>query len=343
MDRATIKEVLRDVFGRNTEMRDLGDWVGISCPLAPWTHEKGHDASPSAGVSVTEDGTSIFNCFTCHHKAPFHAMLGKYAEFSGEDLGDLIEELEEEEFLGPRSLPSMDQWLKDNLEEVMMPINEGVYMDLYEPAVGHPYLKKRGISNATARKLELLYDPADSEGDSRILFPVRGPDGLLYGFSGRATNGDARLKVRDYHGLAKAHCVLGAHLADQAEDICIVEGLVDYAVMHDMGECGCAVMHSTMTKFQAEIIAGFGKPTYLFYDRDKAGQAGVLTAAKQLYRHTSVFKVQYPDVWIENESEEEGGHWLKDPGDMLEEDVRAMKRGAELWEAPYVDRWRRRR
>lgn len=335
MDRETIREVVRDVFGRNFEMRDTGEWVSMRCPLAPWTHAKGHDTSPSAGVSVVDDGTSIFNCFTCKNPAPFHDMLRRYSEFSGEDLGDIIEELEENEFLGPRSISGMDQWMKENMEEVLMPIDEGVYMGLYDSAVGHPYLKERGISNKTAKKLELLFDPEDSEGDPRILFPVRGPDGLLYGFSGRDTSGKARLKVRDYHGLAKAHCVLGSHLVGPSDDVCVVEGLVDYAVCHDMGECGVAVMHSTMTEFQAEIIAGLGAPTYLFYDNDKAGQDAIPIAANRLCRHVSVFRPTYPEVWIEDDSEE-GGHWLKDPGEMIAEEFKAMKRNARLWTPP---RW----
>ncbi|ALT58032.1 putative DNA primase [Pseudomonas phage SM1] len=334
MDRGTIKEVVRDVFGRSTEMIDTGDWVSMRCPLAPWTHDSGSDTHASAGVSVVEDGTSIFNCFTCKNTAPFHVMLTRYAEFTGEDLDDLIEELEEGEFLGPRTISSMDAWLTDNLQEVLMPINEGIYMDLYDSAVGHPYLRQRGISNSTARKLELLFDPSDSEGEPRILFPVRGPGGELYGFSGRATRDTARLKVRDYHGLAKSHCVLGAHLVGPSDDVVVVEGLVDYAVVHDMGACGCAVMHSTMTKFQAAIVAGFGAPTYLFYDNDSAGQKAIPIAANQLCQHVSVFRPTYPKVWIPNSAEKEGGHFLKDPGEMTDEEFWEMKRTARLWDKP---------
>lgn len=339
MDRETIKEVVHDVFGRNFQVNDTGSWVGMCCPLAPWTHEKGADSNPSAGVSVVPDGTSIFNCFTCGKPRPFHAMLKDYSEYSGEDLGDLIEELEENEFLGPRRIDSIDKWMEDNLQEVLMPINEGIYMDLYDSAAGHPYLRERGISKATTRRLELLYDPRDSEKEPRILFPVRGPGGELYGFSGRATRPTARLKVRDYHGLAKSHCVLGSHLASTAHDACVVEGLFDYASMQEMGECGLAVMHSTMTKFQAEIVAGLGLPTYLFYDNDEAGFGGVKVAGNQLCQHLSTFKVRYPRVQIEDNSEQ-GWHWLKDPGELTREELQMMKRKAELWEKPV---WLRRR
>lgn len=329
MDRAQIKEVLRDVFGRNLQMNDLGEWVSIPCPLAPWTHEKGRDGSPSAGVSVNDNGSSGFNCFTCKNPGPFSGMLRKYADFSGEDLDDLIDEIEEGEFLGPRHIPTYEEILAGRADEVAMPINEGIFMDLYDSAAGHPYLKKRGISDTTARKLELLYDPKDSEGDPRILFPVRGPDGLLYGFSGRATQEKARLKVRDYHGLAKSQCVLGSHLAPDARRIVTVEGLVDYAMVHEMGECGCAVMHSTMTEAQAGIILEVNKPTFLMYDNDKAGRDGTVTAIHRLKGYIPLFRTTYPKIQIEDTSEQ-GWHWLKDPGEMLQEELAEMLRKGEL-------------
>lgn len=329
MNYEDIREVVSDVFGRNFGIKRLGGWASMKCPLATWKHEKGHDNSPSAGVSIQPDDMSIFNCFTCHTKLPFGEMLAEYAEYSGEDLSDLVEEIRSNEFLGPRVLRSKREQRDLQDVEYAMPIDEGIYMDLYEPAAGHPYLAKRGISSKTAEKLELLYDPKDSENEPRILFPVRGPDGLLYGFSGRATLDKARLKVRDYFGLKKAQSILGSHLAGDAKRIIIVEGLVDYAMVHEMGECGCAVMHSTFTDEQREIVCEIGKPTYLMYDNDKAGKDGNEKAAHALRRRVPVFGTKYPRVKIEDDSPQ-GWHWLKDPGEMLDEELQAMLRQAYL-------------
>ncbi len=326
MDRESIKTVVRDVFGMNTPMQDIGGWISMRCPLAPWTHATGHDGSPSAGISVQANDTSIFNCFTCKNTGPVHTMLSKYAGFSGENLDDLIEELEEEEYLGPRTMPTWDQLKTFSDEEVLMPLNEGIYMDLYESAVGHPYLAQRGIDDDTARKLELKFDNRDpSDGEARILFPVRGVDGLLYGFSGRAISSKARLKVRDYEGLKKALNVLGAHLAmdSNVESIQAVEGLFDYANMHQQGFCGCAVMHSTLTDPQAEIFRTIGKPVYLFYDNDKAGREGLLIASRKLQRYIPTMKVRYPQIEIDDDSLR-GFHMLKDPGELIADEIQDM-------------------
>lgn len=326
MKREVIHDVLKDVFGPSIETKDIGGWVSICCPLSDWTHQHGRDSNPSAGVSVNENGTSIFNCFTCHNKFPFHVMLAKYAEYTGEDLGDLIEELEEEEFLGPRSLPRWDALKGGTDKAIQMPLDESIFMTLYDSAAGHPYLRKRGISDATARKLELMYDPRDSQGEPRILFPVRGPDGLLYGFSGRAIRDGVNPKVRDYHGLQKANNVLGAHLVtrDNPDKVLVVEGLFDYAATHECGYHGCAVMHSTLTKAQADILRDFGKPTYLFYDNptiDQAGADAIETAGRQLMHYVPTMRVRYPVVEIEDD---DGVHLLKDPGELTPEEIKAM-------------------
>ena len=332
MDREQIKEIMRDIFGRNFLLTDLGNWVGMKCPLAPYTHEKGTDRTPSAGISVDPNGASGFNCFTCGPSGtagPMSRMLEQYAEYSGENLDDVIEEIAEGEFLGPRHIPDYDTIRASNIVDVAMPIDEGLYMDLYESAEGHPYLKRRGISKKTTRKLELLYDPKDSEREPRILFPVRGIDGLLYGFTGRATRPTARLKVRDYFGLQKSQCLLGSHLATDASRIVIVEGLIDYASAHEFGECGCAVLHATVTDEQASIIKQIGKPTFMMLDADKAGRDGTATAARKLHRDVPLFGTAYPRVKIEDDSEQ-GWHWLKDPGESTKEEFLSMLAKASL-------------
>jgi subfamily B ATP-binding cassette protein MsbA len=42
-------------------------------------------------------------------------------------------------------------------------------------------------------------------------------------------------------------------------------------------------------------------------------------------------RVRYPEVWIENEAEAEGGHWLKDPGELTEEEFAGMIEDARLY------------
>ena len=327
MDADGINEVLRDVLG-NPQTKTINGWVSLNCPLARWTHETGKDSSASAGISINDHGTSIFNCFTCKVKGPLQHLIRKYGEYTGDNYSDLIEELEDEAYLGARTLP---EWgARPGQEDPLVPLKKSVYLDLYEPAAGHPYLTKRGISKATARKLQLMVDIDPSDGEERILFPVFGSDGELYGLSGRAIDKNARLKVRDYFGLKKARNLLGAHLIEQTkpDKLLIVEGLFDYANAWECGQPAVAVMHSTLTDPQAEMVRGFALPTYFFYDDDVAGKSGVEVAGKLLYQYVPSMRVRYPKVWIEDES---GGHWLSDPGELERHEFEAMIADARLY------------
>lgn len=327
MNADAIREILRDVFGRNLRTTIAGSWVSFPCVLSTWTHSTGKDSNPSAGISINPTGVSVFHCFTCGNKAPIQGMLRKYANYTGEDLDALIEELEEEAYLGVRTLPTWEEGKNRNVVEPLVELDKAIFLDLYDPAAGHPYLVQRGISDETANLLQLMLDPADpADGEERILFPVFGLDGTLHGFSGRATRQEARLKVRDYHGLSKARCVLGAHLISSTKPnrVLLVEGLFDYANSWECGQPAVAVMHSTLTEFQAAIVREIGLPTYLFYDDDEAGKKGVAAAGDALVRYQPVMRVRYPEVWVEDPAQAEGGHWLKDPGELLPEEFQAM-------------------
>jgi hypothetical protein len=328
-----INQLVRDVFGANWETKEIGGWVSMRCPLAPWKHRSGRDSRPSAGISIHEHDTSVYNCMTCHTRVPLQGLVREYAEFTGEDLSDLIEELEDEAYLGPRELPGWKQRREDPALEEPIILNKELHLDLYDPAAGHWYLATRGITDETANRLQLKVDPRDSEGEERILFPVFSPDGDLHGFSGRAISKDARIKVRDYAGLKKAGCLLGAHLITETkpDKIILVEGLFDYANGWQQGYPTTAIMSSTLTQLQARIVRDFGLPAYGFFDDDEAGadcteKAGALIAPYQPF-----MKVRYPEIWIEDENEEDGGHWVKDPGELLAEDFAAMIADARLF------------
>lgn len=337
MEADAIKDVLVDLGMRRSDLKIIHGWVSTKCPLARYTHQKGSDSAASAGVSIKAE--PVFNCFTCGNAKPFHAMVAQYAEYTGEDFSDLVSELEEQAYLGPATMPDWDTTKQVDQENVLMPLNEAVYMDLYDSAAGHPYLESRGISAATATKLELLFDPEDRvdrekgiKGVGRILFPVRGPDGELYGFSGRDVTGKSLVKARDYAGLKKALCVLGSHLitSEAPRYVLAAEGLFDYANGWEQGQPTVALMHSGMTPAQADIFRGFGLPVYMFHDDDDAGRKGVAEATEALIEYTPILRVRYPEIWIENPDEDEGGHYVKDPGELLAEDFDWMINDAQI-------------
>lgn len=322
MNAEGIKSIVLEVFSQHNP-ETINGWVSIKCPISQWTHDRGKDSRASAGIHISDQGVSVFNCFTCGNKAPLQGLLRRYANYTGEDLDSLIEEVEEQSYLGPRVLPSWDELGRGT--EPLTELKQAVYLDLYDPAAGHPYLYERGISDETADRLSLMIDPCDpADSEERILFPVFGTQGELYGLSGRATNPEAKLKVRDYFGLPKAACLLGAHLIreEKPNKILLGEGLFDYARAWECDQPFLAVMHSSLTIRQAEILRDFALPVYLFYDNDKAGRKGCNEAGKLLFDYVPVMEVRWPAE-------------ASDPGLLLPEEFDKMVKTAKLWYPEY--------
>ena len=317
MDREGIKTILRELQGPNVELVDRGEWVSTHCPLAPWTHEKGTDRHISFGVHVNPYGESVFNCYSCKSKGTLSSLIRRMEHYTGDDYSWLLEEVEDNEVLGG-SLPKWEDKKKLNTRTQLpepLPLD---YLDIYEPAEGHWYLRKRKISDDVVRKANIKIDP-DNKGVERVLFPVFSPDGRLCGFSGRATRPGAEPRVRDYFGLPKRLLLLGAEKINPKEDkfVLLVEGLFDYARLLGYGYPVVASMHSTLTKQQAEILRQFSLPVYCFFDNDLAGKKGTKVAAKMLAHHIPIMKVRYPKG-------------VKDPDELLEDEVEYMIKDARI-------------
>ena len=329
MERQDIKYLLRDIVGPNVEMKDSGSWVSTHCLYAQWRHERGTDSNMSFGVSVSREGQSVFNCFSCKAKGPLTYMLQLLARYSGRDLSGKIAALETTEALGG-DLPEWGSNIRDVRKDIPPPPpNE--YTDLYDPVGEHPYLRKRGITLDISKQLDLRIDEADSHGHERILFPVYSHTGQFYGYTGRAVDDSVRPRIRDYFGLPKSHLLLGSEWVDPSvhKYIILVEGLFDFARLWSYRQPVVAAMHSTITPNQAAILKSLGLPVYVLFDNDKAGHNGRREVKKQLVRHVVVYKPPYPLRQIVDRRT--GLHRpINDPAELRESEVRVMLRRAKL-------------
>lgn len=320
MDSQSVKRFLKELRP-GSEIVDNGSWVNTNCPLAPWTHSKGTDSNPSFGVFV---GTpSHFNCLACHKAGSMKHLLDLLEDYSGEEHPNLRRQIEGGDMLAPRLYdPWESEYSTEDSAEV--PLDKEMISILYDKAsdssAALEYLSKRGIDPDTADYLGLMFDPSDSRGVERVLFPVRKPDGTLVGLTGRAINPSVNPKVRDYHGLRKESNLLGAQcLPDSTDPLVLVEGLIDQAIVTQAGYDCVASLHANLTEYQAEMLIEAGRPVIIFYDDDRAGYLGTEVAVSRLYGLVPVMCVTYPH-------DLEGG----DPGGMSKEDIQYMVDNAKL-------------
>lgn len=322
MERQAIIELVKALFGPNTPVTNHRDWVTISCPFARWRHAGNSDRRASFGISIN-NGVSIANCLACNFSGTLPCMLQTLSCYTGESYKKLIEEIETNDFLGA----DLDDWEENRIMGYRQEaIDEAVYGDMFDPAAGHFYLKERDINDSTATLLGLGVD-IDNYGAERIVFPVRGLRGELYGYTGRATDPTVNPKVRDYFGLPKRQCLLGAHLLSGSSFVLLVEGLFDYARMRQYGLPAVASMKASLLPYQAEILIEHGRPVYILYDNDQAGREGKKSVVSLLGPHLPILDMKYPDIEIDANN---NTRQIKDPDELMYEEVRAMIENAEL-------------
>ena len=179
---------------------------------------------------------------------------------------------------------------------------------------GSQYAASRGISPATLASVGCRWDPEQQ----RIVIPVRGRSGSLFGFTGRATVPGVSPKVRDYAGIRKRWHVIGEHRWSRDVEpthrlLIIVEGLFSYLHLIELNveavaDVGC-IMGSKLSDHQADIIIRNGAATYLLLDNDEAGDKGLFGrmdregnrdwqkgAVGMLVDHVPVYVPEWPEA-----------------------------------------------
>lgn len=298
MDRADIHLFIKAMNGVNAPVDDHAKWVNTTCPLAFALHEKGADHSPSFGISI-DSMSSRVHCFTCGSKGTLPNLVRKLSRLSNRSYPKLEEYVEAEEIGG-----ITPEWSEEDAEDNSASIVSDDTIYMYDLAGEHDYLIGRDISAEVADRLGLRVDTTEDtiDGRERILFPVytlQNSEIKLAGFTGRATDNEKVLKVKDYHGLVKTEALLGIeHIKDEHEFIIVVEGLFAYARLSAYGLPVVAIMGSNMSTGQARMLLELGKPVYLMFDADKAGDKAVNQTIELLDGYLPIYLPEYPD-WAE--------------------------------------------
>jgi hypothetical protein len=144
------------------------------------------------------------------------------------------------------------------------------------------YLQERGITASMIRKYQIGY-AAVGEFAWRVILPVIGDDGQVYGFVGRDFSGTAKVKYLNSTDHVK---ILWGLNGIKGGTVILMEGIID-AIRSNLRleergwsrrAINAATLGSTITDVQIEQLRKF-KQTVHFPDWDKAGVKGVLQRA----------------------------------------------------------------
>lgn len=340
MDKQTASKTLENYVKRTfRNVSRNGDWINFSCPVAPYSVDHGNkpDNSPSAGAIISVSGKPIWKCFTCKGQGPV-SNLYRYLQTknSNVDYSEIIAALDKDS-----EIPEYDTRFITQEKLVCEPLE---YSDLFDPTdkfvESSKYLADRGISPTTATKLGLGFD----KDNHRIVFPVKDKLGRTYGFTGRTTLSDKSVpKIKDYY-FPKSLFILGQEHWNKDYPVIIVEGLFAYAKLHEISKGRYfpynigAIMGSSASPDQIDILTNFGKPVICLLDNDKAGHAGMFgrtimpdwSKAKReaerakgmvymLKDHLPTFIVKWPTHIVDGKTIEK-----TDPDDLTFEELSSM-------------------
>ena len=251
-------------------------------------------------------------CFTCKTAGRVHDLATDMGRLRGEDYSAIAKQAFKDDLC---SISPYDE--APEVKVLPEPLDPAIYADIYDSVSAWPealdYLEGRKVSRRTAMNLGLLYD----EDQQRVVFPVYDRKGRLYGFTGRSILEERDYpsagypKVRDYFGLPKQHLLLGEERGVKGKPMLVVEGLMAYARLHEIGADErfniVAMLGSEMTDKKAERLLRWNEAVWLLPDDDEAGDVclwGRLTdaghhkgggAIDKLYDHVPVYVPEYPE------------------------------------------------
>jgi DNA primase len=148
----------------------------------------------------------------------------------------------------------------------------------------HPYLAARGLTRATIRAFGVGLYGGRGFLNGRIVIPIHNEQGELIAYIGRAPD-NAIPKYRFPKGFRKSLALFNLHRAraTEARDVIVVEGFFDAFAVHQAGyPAVVALMGSTLSPYQADLLSAHFHHVFLMLDGDDAGRHGTATIAPAL-------------------------------------------------------------
>lgn len=148
----------------------------------------------------------------------------------------------------------------------------------------HPYLRSRGLTSQSIRTFGLGLYTGTGLLRGRVVIPIHNAAGELIAYAGRAIDGQAP-KYRFPAGFRKSLVLFNLHraIASQARTVVVVEGFFDAIAVQQAGfPAVVALMGSTISRRQADLLSAHADRVVLMLDGDEAGHLGTATVAHAL-------------------------------------------------------------
>jgi DNA primase len=160
----------------------------------------------------------------------------------------------------------------------------------------HPYVNERGLTDETARTFGVGVFPGKGSMQGRFVIPIHNAKGDLVAYAGRSIDGtEPRYKFPA--GFHKSLELFNLHYVKGELSVVLVEGFFDCMKVTQAGFPSVALMGSTMSKTQEELLAEHFGRVIVMLDGDEAGRVaaqGIADRLRQIVYQVDV--VDLPDA-----------------------------------------------
>jgi DNA primase len=157
----------------------------------------------------------------------------------------------------------------------------------------HPYLNERGVSAEIAQKFGVGYFSGKGSMHDRIVIPIHNSKGELVAYAGRSIDG-SEPRYKFPAGFHKSMELYNLYRVRDELSVVLVEGFFDCMKVTQAGFPCVALMGSTMSNAQEEIIREHFAHVVVMLDGDEAGRGASEEIADQIRR--VVFRVDVVEL-----------------------------------------------
>ncbi|MFN4220282.1 MAG: DNA primase, partial [bacterium] len=151
------------------------------------------------------------------------------------------------------------------------------------------FCKKKGISFEDLQKIGLVYKKGKDFVEilaGRLVIPIISSTGKILGFAGRSVD-DSEPKYLNTIGLKKTETLYGINVAKEfireKRVLILVEGYFDVWALYSLGfKNVCAVMGTSLSNAQIELIRKYSNEVILCFDSDRSGKEAMISLITQL-------------------------------------------------------------
>lgn len=177
-------------------------------------------------------------------------------------------------------------------------INKPLKFQLKSIDAAHPYLQSRGVTPDLAQRFGVGCFSGRGSMSGRIIFPIHNEKGELVAYAGRSID-DSEPRYKFPVGFHKSRELYNLHRTieegNKRRRIVIVEGFFDCLKVSNAGFSCVALMGSSISEAQAQLIIRRFKAAYVLLDGDEAGQQGTGECLMRLGRRMFVYAPVLPE------------------------------------------------